>query len=52
MMNRYKKHSIDASYQVSVYLASLFQRRSFKQIAQSEKKLTVAAMFVTGSRQN
>ena len=30
MSNRYRGHSIDASYQVSVHLAKGFQRRSLK----------------------
>jgi hypothetical protein len=44
--------SIDASYQVSVHLAKQFQRRRFKKIGQSEKKLPVVAMFVYGSRRH
>jgi hypothetical protein len=31
--------SIDASYQVSVHLAKQFQRRIFKKIGQSEKRI-------------
>ena len=38
--------SIDASYQVSVYLTKLCQRRRFLEIDQSEKELSVVAMFV------
>jgi hypothetical protein len=37
MNNLYRGPSIDASYQVSVYLAKQFQRRRFKTIGQSEK---------------
>jgi hypothetical protein len=38
MSNSHRGHSIDASYQVSVYLAKLCQRRRFLEIDQSEKK--------------
>jgi hypothetical protein len=36
MSNIYRGPSIDASYQVSFYLAKQFQRRRFKKIGQSE----------------
>ena len=38
MSNSHRGHSIDASYQVSVYLAKLCQSRRFLEIDQSEKK--------------
>jgi excinuclease UvrABC nuclease subunit len=51
-MNKlYRGPSIDASDQVSVHLAKVFQRR-FKKIVQSETELPVAAMFVNGSGRN
>jgi hypothetical protein len=34
MSNFYRRPSIDASYQVSVYLAKRFQRRRFLKISQ------------------
>ena len=36
MTHPYRGPSIDASYQVSVHLAKLFQRRRFLEIEQSE----------------
>jgi hypothetical protein len=39
MSNLYRGPSIDASYQVSVHLAKLFQRRRFKKIGQSETRI-------------
>jgi hypothetical protein len=39
MSNLYKEPSIDASYQVSVHLAELFQRRRFLEIDQSETRI-------------
>ena len=51
MSNLYRGPSIDASDQVSVHLAKVFQRR-FKKIVQSETELPVAAMFVNGSGRN
>jgi hypothetical protein len=36
IINPYREHSIDASYQVSVYLAKRFQREDFLEINQSE----------------
>ena len=39
MSNPYRGPSIDASYQVSVHLAKLFQRRRFLEIDQSETKI-------------
>ena len=41
-VNGSREPSIDASYQVSVYLANLYQSRRFLEIEQS-----VAAMFLT-----
>jgi hypothetical protein len=38
MSNSHRRPSIDASYEVSVYLAKLCQRRRFLEIDQSEKK--------------
>jgi hypothetical protein len=40
MSNLYRGPSIDASYQVSVHLAMLFQRRRFLEIDQSETRIT------------
>jgi hypothetical protein len=39
MSNRNRGLSIDASYQVSVHLAKLFQSRRFKEIDQSETRI-------------
>ena len=39
MSNLYRGPSIDASYQVSVHLAKLFQRRRFLEIDQSETRI-------------
>jgi hypothetical protein len=39
MSNIYRGPSIDASYQVSVYLVKWFQRRRFLEINQSEKRI-------------
>jgi hypothetical protein len=39
MSNLYRGPSIDASYQVSVHLAMLFQRRRFLEIDQSETRI-------------
>jgi hypothetical protein len=39
MSNIYRGPSIDASHQVSVYLAKWFQRRRFLEIDQSETKI-------------
>jgi hypothetical protein len=39
MSNLYREPSIDASYQVSDYLAKRFQRRRFLEIDHSEKKI-------------
>ena len=36
MSNLYREPSIDASYQVSVHLAKLFQRRRFKKVRSAE----------------
>ena len=37
--NRYRGPSVDASYQVSVHLATRFQRRRFVKIGQSETRI-------------
>jgi hypothetical protein len=52
MSNSHREPSIDASYQVSVYLAKLCQRRRFLEIDQSEKELSVVAIFVNRLGQN
>jgi hypothetical protein len=39
MSNLYREPSIDASNQVSVYLAKQFQRRRFLEISQSETRI-------------
>jgi hypothetical protein len=52
MRSLYRRHSIDASYQVSVYLVKLFQRRTFLEIDQSETRIACAAKFVTESGLN
>jgi hypothetical protein len=39
MSNLYRRPSIDASYQVSVYLAKWFQRKRFLEIDHSEKRI-------------
>ena len=39
MSNLYRGHVIDASYQVSIYLAKRFQRRRFIKIGQSETRI-------------
>jgi hypothetical protein len=39
MSNLHRRHSIDASYQVSVHLAKRFQRRRFLKIGQSETRI-------------
>jgi hypothetical protein len=39
MSNRYRGPSIDASYQVLVYLAKGFQRRRILEIGQSETRI-------------
>jgi hypothetical protein len=39
MSNLYRGLAIDASYQVSVHLAKRFQRRRFKKIGQSERRI-------------
>jgi hypothetical protein len=39
MSNLYRGPSIDASYQVSIHLAMLFQRRRFLEIDQSETRI-------------
>jgi hypothetical protein len=39
MSNLYRGPSIDASYQVSVYLAKWFQRRRFLEVDQSETRM-------------
>jgi len=46
MCNIYRGPSIDASYQVSVYLAKRFQRRRLKKMINQKQELSVAAIFV------
>jgi hypothetical protein len=46
MSNSHRGPSIDASYQVSVYLAKLCQRRRFLEIDQSEKKIVCGGHVV------
>jgi hypothetical protein len=50
MSNRNRGLSIDASYQVSVHLAKLFQRRRIS--ANQKQASPVAAMFVNGLGRN
>jgi hypothetical protein len=42
----HRRPSIDAFNQVLVHLTKQLQRRRFLEIGQSEKKMSVAAMFV------
>jgi hypothetical protein len=50
MSKLYRGPSIDASYQVSVYLAERFQRRRFLKIGQSETRIACGGhVFVNGS---
>jgi hypothetical protein len=39
MNNIFRRPSINASFQVSVYLAKRFQQRRFKKIGQSEARI-------------
>ena len=49
----YREPSIDASYQVSIYLAMQFQRRRFfLKSSYQKQELPVVAMFVIESGQN
>ena len=53
MSNLYRGPSIDASYQVSVYLEKWFQRRRFFQKSTNQKQeLPMVAMFVNESGRN
>ena len=54
MSKFYRGPSIDASYQVSVYLAKLCQRRRFLEIDQSEKRIVCGGhmMFANKLGQN
>ena len=54
MCNLYRGPSIDASYQVSIHLATLFQRRRFKKNKSINQKqeLPVVAMFVKQQGKN
>jgi hypothetical protein len=45
MSNLYRGPSIDASYQVSVHLATQFQRRRFLEINQSETRIACDGYF-------
>jgi hypothetical protein len=49
MCNQYRKPSIDASYQVSVHLASCFGGEDLNKSANQKQELPVMAMFVNGS---
>jgi hypothetical protein len=53
MCNFHRGHSIDASYQVSIYLAKQFQRRCFRnQPIRNKNCMYVVAMFVNESGRN
>ena len=52
MINLYRGHDIDASYQVSVHLAKRFQRRFVQKSTNQKQELPMAAMFVNGSELN
>jgi hypothetical protein len=53
MSNLYRGPSIDASYQISYYLAKRFQRKScFRKSNNKKQELSMTAMFVNGSKQN
>jgi hypothetical protein len=43
--NLYREPSIDASYQVSVHLAKLFQRRIILKISQSETRIACGGLL-------
>jgi hypothetical protein len=45
IINRYRRLSIDASYQVSIHFAERFQRRSFIKIDQSETRIACGGHF-------
>jgi hypothetical protein len=45
----HRGHSIDASYQVSIYLPSGFRGEDLKKSANQKQELPVAAMFGNGS---
>ena len=45
MRNSHRGSSIDASYQISVYLAKLCQRRRFLEIDQSETRIAFRLIF-------
>jgi hypothetical protein len=48
----YRGPPIDASYQVSVHLASGFRGEEFKKSANQKQESPVVAMFVNGSGRN
>ena len=48
----YRRHDIDASYQISVHLAKRFRGEDFFKSANQKQELPMAAMFVNGSGQN
>jgi hypothetical protein len=52
MSNLYRGPSMDASYQVSVHLASGFRGEDFFKSANQKQELPVAAMFDNGSEKN
>jgi hypothetical protein len=52
MSNLSRGPSIDASYQVSVYLEKWFQRRRFLEIYQSETRIACGGHVCIGSKRN
>jgi hypothetical protein len=52
MSNLHRGLSIDASYQVSVYLSKRFREEYFFKSANQKQELSVVAMFVNGSGRN
>ena len=48
----YTEPSIDASYQIAVYLATRFQRRFFQKSTNQKQELPVVSMFVYGLGRN
>jgi hypothetical protein len=52
MSSLYGGPAIDVSYQVSVHLATRFQRRRLKKSANQKQEMPMVAMFVDGSGQN
>jgi hypothetical protein len=52
MSNSHRGPSIDASYQVSVYLPSCVRKEDFQKLTIQKKELSVVAMFVNRLGQN